>query len=374
MPEFAQCVPELTASPLFPGWYAVGSRDLDSYIVVPENKLRVALDITARMDGTRPLGAIAEDYRRTHGKSVDVSTLHQRLSDAGLLVGSAPKGELALLSVTLLDFPIAPLVPALTLLSRVFRPLVGLSGLVVAAAMFLAAARFQEWSLSITEPVGFTTATLLWVIPLCVVFTILWHELSHALTGVRYGLTPTSLRVVAYLMMIPLFVIKIPGVFTLTPRRRIAVWAAGIWGSLTLGAISTLVVFAGPPAGPWRHVAGRMAVANTIVAAANLVPFMITDGYFILSTLCRKANIRRQGWRQLQDLLRSGRLGSLPLLLYMAVSVLMIGFLVVRNLQRLQWLYQHWTAAFVCLLAWISFAVTAKVWKVRALRRNGSGG
>ena len=159
---------------------------------------------------------------------------------------------------------------------------------------------------------------------------------------------------VGYLAVIPVFVIRIPGIYLITPSKRIRVWAAGMWGSLALAAMAALALrFADVPL-PWQQLLARVAIANAFVAAANLIPFLPTDGYFIFSTVFRQANLRQRAWREFKELLRFGRMGSGFVFAYLVLSGALMAFLVVRNVRGMYRLAQYSTPLFVGLILLIS--------------------
>ena len=364
-PAYPKAVADIVPSQLFPGVYALGSRALDCFIVIPEAKLSVAIELVARLDGTKALEMIGEEYQRQHGRFVDVRGLHDRLREAGLLDGSKARGEIQRLAITLVDLPISGLLPWWVLMAQAFTPLVWMSGIVILAGLWVALTHLSTFIMLATEPIQMTPGILYPIAALSYLVTILWHEASHAIVGARCGLVPSRLKAVAYLVFIPLFVIKIPGIYVLEPKLRIHVWAAGIWGSLTLGAVFVLAALATPPGGAWQHLAARIAAANVVVAAANCVPFLLTDGYFILSTVSRQTNIRGRAWREVTGLAGRGRSSNWLLLWYAVVSGAFMAFLVVRGMKRMYGLGQHSAPILGGLVALIAWPFVRKIAKSR---------
>jgi hypothetical protein len=370
----SRAVPDIGTWPLFEGVYALGSRALDSYIVVPEAKLRITEEIVSRLNGARSLASIAEEYRVSRGQIVDVAGLHARLAAAGLLVGSKPSGELERLAVTLVDIPVESLFRNMaSVISHTFIPLVWLTGLFALAGIGLAANRPAELLRLATGHIVMAPALFYSIVVLCYAGSILWHELSHAFTAIHCGLVPSRISVVGYLVIIPLFVIRIPGIYLIPPRQRIRIWAAGMWGSFGLAGIAAVAVHFAPVSLPWQQVLARIAFANGLAAVANLMPFMITDGYFILSTVCRQTNIRRRAWVALKELVRSRRSPNALLLTYLVLSAILTGGLLILNIRRIYWLEHTSTTGFAAILLLIFFALARVLLKVRASRRHSLG-
>lgn len=370
----SRAVPDISAWPLFEGVYALGSRAIDSFIVVPEAKLQITEEIVSRLNGVRSLASIAEEYRVSRGLAVDVAGLHARLAEAGLLVGSKPSGELERLAITLVDIPVESLFRNMaSVIPRTFMSLVWLTGVFALVGIGLAVNQRAELLRLATGHIGMAPALIYCIAVFCYAGSILWHELSHAVTAIHYGLSPSRISVIGYLVIIPLFVIRIPGIYLIPPRQRIRVWAAGMWGSLGLAGIAAVAVRFAPVSLPWRQVLARIAFANGLVAVANLVPFMVTDGYFILSTACRQANIRRRAWVALKELVRSRRSPNALLLAYLTLSCIVTGGLIILNIRRIYWLQHSSTTGFVAILLLIFFALARVLLKVRASRRHSLG-
>lgn len=365
---FPQAVPDISVWPLFPNQFAVGSRALDSYVVVPESRVRLLMDIISRLDGTHSLAAIAADNLR-EGRAIDVEGLYERLSDAGLLKGSKRRGELQGMTIPLFEIPVrSGFESSRRVAATLFPFLLVLTGIALVAGIVLFAADPRGWILlgigRIAQP-----PLALWLIAIFgYVFTILWHELCHGLTAIRYGLIPSTLSVVGYLGLVPLFVLKIPGIYLLPPTQRIRIWGAGIWGSLALAGIAmTADSVLGLPL-TWQHYLARIALANLIVAVSNLFPFLPTDGYFILSTLFRQPNIRARAWREFKEFVRFRRSTSGFLMVYLAISGLTIISLCILNIFRLYRLARFSIAGFICVCGLVLLLVV----RGRVLRRSHS--
>jgi putative peptide zinc metalloprotease protein len=126
-----------------------------------------------------------------------------------------------------------------------------------------------------------------------------FHELSHGLAATYFGLLPRKLCLSFYLGYLPMIYLRVGGTYTLPEWQRIVVWLAGIWWNLSFASICVLVLrFVTLPAGT-THVVFVAAVANYWLAIVNLIPFLPTDGYFVLATLMKTTNIRSNAWRDL---------------------------------------------------------------------------
>jgi len=125
--------------------------------------------------------------------------------------------------------------------------------------------------------------TLLYIIP-----TIVTHEFSHMIVAIKHKLHPNQLKVSLYMLIYPLIYVVIPGIYFVKRKERIWILSAGlIWNSffmmlsIIIGNIFSINIFK------------EVAYSNLIVIAINLIPFFLSDGYFILCNLMKTSNIRK---------------------------------------------------------------------------------
>jgi Zn-dependent protease len=338
-----QVVANISAWPLFPDTYAVGSRSLDRYISVPVSKVPLVLEIVSLFDGCRSVESIAQHYL-LHGRAIDIVGLQARLQDAGLLVGSKAKTELRQLAITFFDVPLDRLFGVRRrLICSTLVPLAYLSTLTIVLGALVLAAHHKEFVELGTQRVALPPAVFYSIAVVGFLSSVLWHESAHALTALYYGIVPARLSLLGYFMLIPFFVIRIPGLYLLPPRHRIRVWAAGIWASLTLGLVAAIFALLVPVPLTWRPLMARMALGNFVAVLVNLFPFLPTDGYFIFSTLLRQTNVRRRAWRALIQSASLRRAPSRPLVVYGLISAITVIGLLVRNMTHLFYAVRHST-------------------------------
>jgi putative peptide zinc metalloprotease protein len=308
---------------MFPGTYLVGSRSLDRYIAVPAAKLEFAREIAAALDGRNSVESLTDRFA-SRGRRVDVAGFVRRLQDAGLLRGSEQSNEISRSAVPLGEVPLAPVfVPFRRLIRAAYTPVAWISAFIAAAALYLIFSGVQPVRGTPSSPLGLLSHFLF---PVCIIVSVIIHELAHAMTAMRFGALPTRLRLVSYLLVVPAALMTIRGLYALTPPRRLLVWGAGIWARFTLSAAAIVMSHIVPPG--YVALLERVAAVNALIAGWNLLPLLPTDGYFIFSTLLKRPNIRSQAWRQLWFLGRAGVRKNAWLLLY-AFSSLGITILVV---------------------------------------------
>jgi putative peptide zinc metalloprotease protein len=98
--------------------------------------------------------------------------------------------------------------------------------------------------------------------------------------------------------VLPILYLKIGGLYTLSAARRIRVWSAGIFWNITFASLILMARYSFPLAEPYGATLMKVVLANFSIAIVNLFPFLPTDGYFILSTILKRFNVRTHAWRE----------------------------------------------------------------------------
>lgn len=125
------------------------------------------------------------------------------------------------------------------------------------------------------------------------VLFLLLHELSHAVASKNMGLEPKTITLSLYLYSTLMVYLRIPGIYKLTPKKRIVVWGAGMYTNLFLFSAFFL----------WYMLTGYkyqiifvLAVSNLFQIMRDMSPFMPLDGYYIFSTLIKRPNLRKSAF------------------------------------------------------------------------------
>jgi hypothetical protein len=315
---------------LFPGLFIIGNTELDRYIRVPAKSVEPVWRAIRYCDGDRSLSQIA-GLILADGWNFDVAGLYRKLVEAGLVSGSEYVSDLNRVSVTWLEVRIGRLFPVWLgwrFLSHVLTVAMFLSiligGMVWIAAPVTAAGTWNP------SQFGLVAAVFSGV-----VISIFIHEAAHAVAACAEGLTPSRVRVLGYLGLIPYTMLSIPGLYTIPPAGRLRVWIAGPLASLSLAAFSYLA--SGIPALPVvvRVWFDHMSLANAMIAVWNCFPLLPTDGYFIVSTLLRQANWRMRSWHELTSCIRHRRRPQMLLFLYALGSSIALALVTWHSIDRI---------------------------------------
>lgn len=307
-------VPGVAGYPLFAGargegTWILGHAELDRYLTVPESLLPVLGRAAHLLDGTRSATQVRFSIREEFARDLDVDEFVSRLGAAGLLLGrdgKPPKLQRGTRLATL-DLGEAGLGRAAQRVRRYARWLptawFAALGLIAVISVAWLAVYGAEMRPVAPEP---RFASVLFA---GAILSLLAHELSHALAALRRGLIPQSITVSLYLGFVPIVYLRIPGLYTLPPAERIRVWCSGSVANLSIAAAAFALQGEVPATSGWAGVLSGLALWNLAVFKLNLLPFLPTDGYFVLSTLLRDTNLRAKSYQTLIGWVR-GRSGA----------------------------------------------------------------
>lgn len=127
------------------------------------------------------------------------------------------------------------------------------------------------------------------------VLSIGLHELAHGIAGYKFGLKPSKL-VIALYVMTPMFYLKMPGIYTIKPRKRVYIWSAGVYANLLIASVS--IILASFSSGNIKNILFLCSITNLSLILANLSPLLPLDGYFIMSTLLKRPNLRKGSYKE----------------------------------------------------------------------------
>lgn len=279
-------------------YYSLGSRTVDRYIKVSEKQLEPIMEVVRLMDGNHSLDVI-EDYLKSEKNIVvDVKKLFNLLKSVGLIEGfSADKvnGEVSIVGVELFSIDLPDITKKVKKISKALLEAWKVVFLFSVVALILAIltrySNFLEIRRSIFTVGNSHVIGLFWLAGFFFL-TSLFHELSHWCVAVNYGIRPDKLKITLYSGILPIIYVKINGLYTLDKKKRVKVMAAGMLTNALIFIMSIAVVLWTDFPKNVSDVIIKIALANGYMVITNLMPFSITDGYFIFTWLFGVSNLR----------------------------------------------------------------------------------
>lgn len=293
--------------------YLVGSVALDKYIVVPAEQHTVVCQILDLIQE----GHTPEQIRSVlleRGIQADVQAFCQRLAEKGLLQGGASPApmpskwwfslfaHLRALSWEVFSISLDPLQKPLNKVAFWFSLLL-LMGVLISTGAVIISGQFR-WELlrelAYSARRGYNFLWMLGINIAVVPFSVLFHEMTHAIIAARGHIYPKRLSL-RWFLTIPYFSLQVPGLYTLPFGQRLLAIAGGPLADLLAANITFLTARATDI--PWLWL---MAVLNYSRFFFNSLPILpMTDGYALLSQgLFREIDVRGRAvhefrrWRQ----------------------------------------------------------------------------
>ena len=120
------------------------------------------------------------------------------------------------------------------------------------------------------------------------------HEVAHVVVSLKNGGRPHYIAFVLYMGFMPMAYLKQKNIYALKKKSILEILLAGVIMNLFL-----FMFFGSLYLWTENNWAKMLAVTNIRLAFINLVPFSLTDGYFIFSILSKRPNLRMNFFRLL---------------------------------------------------------------------------
>ncbi len=287
--------------------YCIGSRESDRYLSVRSEDAFRVYEALLLLDGSRTIEeAQREIGAKTYdGRTLDMKELYEIARKAEIVVGdyrqskhSHDETDLALIDIGTVH--LERMSPFFSFTAQIL-PAVALIGVFLFAFAILCVVQKNDGLTLQTLLTNPMTLIWMWVIQ---VPSILLHELSHAAVAYKLGAKPQELSVcVFYYIGLALYV-RIPGIYFLPPWKRILIWISGIAANLILAALFVVVYQFSPSVIQLPLSVG--IIVNLLIIINNLIPLMYSDGYYILSTILKVPNLRKNSLFGFKRLVRNG--------------------------------------------------------------------
>lgn len=319
--------------------YCMGSINEDRFIQLEENNKDAIIAAVTYMDGSYSLQEIESIMMESHGYKLNMEHLYTWLCKAGLVSNpleefKVEKQEMDYLSVTLKKVDLKKLYSSFQKFSdRLFKPVLWVCSTLILVGFLLMIFNMKEFftlrNYMLGDSVGLGIVAMLGIF----ILSIGVHEFAHAVVGYRYGLKPSSLVFALYIGT-PMFYVKMPGIYTIEPKLRLRVWFAGIYCNMSIAAFAGILLqFA---EGNFYKFLLLVCTTNISLVVANISPLLPLDGYFMLSTLLKRPNLRKGSFKQFKQW-ALGRENSFHGL-YMIYFLVSMGFYAIVISFEIRWI------------------------------------
>lgn len=277
--------------------YVIGSISKDRYIKVSEMNLEIVMSVLKSFDGKTSFEQIDKMIKITYGKSVDVNQIYMKAENAGLISGSCgsnEKSELKALSIPVFSINVPKLNNSIKKICGVLWNIYFVICIVVifvgALVLLMNGSKNiltidRAVSLDNSYLKGFAV-TLLMMVP-----SLFMHELSHFAAAISSSLNPSRVSLNLYLGVMPIWYVKIPGLYTIKIPKRLMVLISGILTNFAITSITFITVYYGKGNINSEFLL-KLGAANFFAALFSLNPFTLSDGYFIFVTVFKMPNLR----------------------------------------------------------------------------------
>lgn len=266
-------------------------------LTVPDRLADAVGDAIALMDGTRSIAEIELALRQSRAIDMAVAPLVARLDAVELTVDAArlparPQSVLGILPlVTWRTQRLADrLLTAALIVHRVWWTGLGTLALVALGVLAFIDERPVDAFHTLND------AVRLGLLGAACVVSIVLHEIGHVVTAARYGLRTSEATIGMYFGLVPTIYLRVCGIYTIGRRARAHVWAAGCAVNLILATVLLASARIYGVESEIGRMARHLAFWNATMVAVNLLPFLPTDGYFLLSTVLDEYNLRRRSY------------------------------------------------------------------------------
>lgn len=282
--------------------YSIGNIEKDKYIEVKESNKDAILYTIKQLNGKNTIDEVEQLVREKIKCKINVQELVKILEKAALLEEidekKVERGEFDILSLNLVKYELLRYENIFKRLKVLVNPFKVIVIILSAIALLYGNILSHIKNLNIFELSN--NHIFIFVATLIIMgISMFIHEISHGVVAYKYGLIPKQLVISLYLCITPIVYLKIPGIYTVNPKTRIKIWSAGIVSNLFLASLSIIIYNIMGQFGASEIISKLFLLSfyvNFVLIISNLFHLLPLDGYFILSTLMKKPNLRKQSF------------------------------------------------------------------------------
>lgn len=270
--------------------YVICSKEGDAYYFCKESFLKIILETLQLFDGKHSIEEIIESISIKYPE-FKTKDMIMKLARSKFIKGievSNVSSELKRSSISIKEFNISSVGKLkrfwVEFFYRLFFLLVIMSIFICLYLFTTNKLRIWNYSLKIA---GNSYIEKILVVVACIFFSLIFHELAHILVGLYYRLPPSKFGIALYMNIVPMYYIVTPGTYLIGRYARMKFHIAGVCANFILFAFFFMF-------GEMFHndIFYLIAISNFQLILVNLMPFSLTDGYFLMTILLKKINLR----------------------------------------------------------------------------------
>lgn len=259
--------------------FVVGSKTLDRVIKIEQKNIKLVGELLILLDGTNSIEKICEILDRKNYK-IDIASLVELFARNGLIDGinGISNSEVDLTSRRLVDIPFFQVPKRF---ENVCKWIVrSIPILMVCLLIFVLINILYFNKMIIIEDVILYSF-------LASILAMMVHEIGHILYALAHGIKVSRIRISLLWGIMPMAYIKYNNLYFIDPKVRLGLIMSGIVSNLFFALLSSFIYYF-----TQSSFAMSFLYVNFGFMLINLLPHQATDGYFALSTLFNKNNIR----------------------------------------------------------------------------------
>lgn len=278
------------------GYYIIGCYSNDSFFLVKEEKIKYYMNLFSFLNGEY---TIEELEQLGLGSKINLEKLVSKLKYYGLIEGYDKKeifSEVNIMTLNIYEKKVSfkndKIKKYSDILVNNYGKCICTLLIILSVMIFLLSYKnrlFKLWDMTryinISEQYNGVVCYL--IILLFTPLALIIHEVGHRIVGIKNDLYEGKIAIVMFMYIIPLMYVKQKNIYSLKRKRIIQVIISGVASNLLIGILSLVVALITN-----NIFVFYFAMANLKLIFINLLPFSLSDGYFLLSVILRIPNIR----------------------------------------------------------------------------------
>ena len=321
--------------------YCIGNDEKDRYVMVSEKNLAHFQDILTFFDGNHSIQWI-NTYFKKNNITIDAYRIYTILSKNGLIVSPEPEtvehGEFKTLSVDVMEINAESFFRKITQYSFIPSWYYAMTFPLIIYGLFLFFGTYSDAIVSINTYKMGEYVSVGWLVSLLLAIpTLLLHECGHGITASKMGISARTLYFSLYCGFIPFFYLHIPHLYPLKRMKRIIIFLSGVYVNLWIFSLAIVISHHGSFTSLSDQLLWKLALVNLFIIGANLIPFLPTDGYFVLTNVLKTPNLRTRAFIEFKKILTGNPVSQGRLvMIYLSLSIFLI-FL--EGIFLMSWIY-----------------------------------